>query len=198
MLPNSAGPERTFSFFGLTHTKHRNRLDPGKVHNIAIVRNDLQKRHIALGLISPRKQRHFSLADDAEDSREENADESEAGAVIGDRRNLDFNTLAEELINLAENEDTTDEDSEPPAATATSAAPVLLASAIVIDPRMRIPAYKKIRLEHLFLYPPGGSPADELEFFWKGGRDSLDEEEETLGVGMESGAGDPTSSVNSV
>ncbi|KAJ7226241.1 hypothetical protein C8J57DRAFT_961696, partial [Mycena rebaudengoi] len=45
MLPNSAGPERTFSFFGLTHRKHRNRLDPGKVHNTAIVRNDCQKRH---------------------------------------------------------------------------------------------------------------------------------------------------------
>ncbi|KAJ7289597.1 hypothetical protein C8J57DRAFT_1046618 [Mycena rebaudengoi] len=40
MLPNSVSPERIFNFYGLTHTKHRTRLGPEKVHDATLVHND--------------------------------------------------------------------------------------------------------------------------------------------------------------
>jgi hypothetical protein len=43
-----------------------------------------------------------------------------------------------------------------------------------------IPAYKKIKLADLFNYPSKDSPAAAFEFFWKGGRDGVDAEEEAL------------------
>ncbi|KAJ7484268.1 ribonuclease H-like domain-containing protein, partial [Mycena latifolia] len=60
ILPNSAGAEHVFSMFGLTHTKHRNRLEPQKVHDATTVRMDRQKAHIAAGLTIARKARRFS------------------------------------------------------------------------------------------------------------------------------------------
>jgi hypothetical protein len=56
ILPNSAGAERVFSVFGLTHTKHRNRLEPQKVHDATTVRMDRQKAHIAASLTLHAKQ----------------------------------------------------------------------------------------------------------------------------------------------
>ncbi|KAJ6460339.1 ribonuclease H-like domain-containing protein [Mycena sanguinolenta] len=38
ILPNSTGPERAFSEFGMIHTKRRNRLAPEKVHKTSLVR----------------------------------------------------------------------------------------------------------------------------------------------------------------
>ncbi|KAJ7748303.1 ribonuclease H-like domain-containing protein, partial [Mycena maculata] len=57
MLPNSAGPEHIFSYFGLAHTHHRNRLGPLKVHDTTIVRNDRQKAHIDAGMVYQRRTR---------------------------------------------------------------------------------------------------------------------------------------------
>jgi hypothetical protein len=45
ILPNSAGPERVFSEFGMIHTKRRNRLHPTKVHNTSLVRSDWLSAH---------------------------------------------------------------------------------------------------------------------------------------------------------
>ncbi|KAJ7743007.1 ribonuclease H-like domain-containing protein, partial [Mycena maculata] len=106
MLPNSAGPERIFSFFGLTHTRHRNRLGPSKVHDTTIVRNDRQKAHIEAGMVYQRRARRFSLAEDRE---EESA--SDATPVLTPEIDIDFNTLADALVDLAAGE--VDDDSEP-------------------------------------------------------------------------------------
>ncbi|KAJ7258197.1 hypothetical protein C8J57DRAFT_1436836 [Mycena rebaudengoi] len=54
------GCRTCFSVFGLTHTKHRNRLEPQKVHDATTVRMDRQKAHIAAGLTIARKARRFS------------------------------------------------------------------------------------------------------------------------------------------
>ncbi|KAJ7858864.1 hypothetical protein B0H13DRAFT_2356332 [Mycena leptocephala] len=44
----------------------------------------------------------------------------------------------------------------------------------------RVPAYKKIKLADLFNYPTVDPPAGEFEFYWQGGQDGLDAEEEAL------------------
>ncbi|KAL6309073.1 ribonuclease H-like domain-containing protein, partial [Sparassis latifolia] len=53
MVPNSAPTEETFSQFGITHTKLRNRLDPQKVRKSVILRTDTNARYGA-----PRKHKH--------------------------------------------------------------------------------------------------------------------------------------------
>ncbi|KAF8148553.1 hypothetical protein K438DRAFT_1989202 [Mycena galopus ATCC 62051] len=98
--------------FGLTHTKHRNRLEPLKVHDTTLVRMDRQKAHIAAGIVPERKSRRFSVADD---EREDSA----AGAAPDPS---DFDAMAEALTRLT-NDEGDDEDDTPP--TPLSAPPVV-------------------------------------------------------------------------
>ncbi|KAJ7135463.1 ribonuclease H-like domain-containing protein [Mycena crocata] len=164
ILPNSAGPERVFSVFGITHTKHRNRLEPQKVHDATTVRMDRQKL----------MQQLDCLADD------------EAAATVSPNVTAevpaDFNNMAELLINLANEEDSDDDDDQIDIPNAPIPIPLVpTAAETVTSATARIPAYKKITLANLFKYPSKESPAGEFEFFWQGGRDSLDTEEEALG-----------------
>ncbi|KAJ7775980.1 ribonuclease H-like domain-containing protein [Mycena maculata] len=172
MLPNSAGPERAFSVFGITHTKHRNRLDPLKVHDATMVRMDRQKAHGAAGLVKERKSRRFSLADDNE-TEDTPADGLDAA---------DFDAMAHTLIGLAQNEvsDDDDEQSDQPTLTSPAPPPPTPTAADTVSANGHVPAYKKIKLADLFRYPSPGSPAEEFEFFWQGGRDGLDVEEEGM------------------
>ncbi|KAJ7252919.1 ribonuclease H-like domain-containing protein [Mycena rebaudengoi] len=166
ILPNSAGAERVFSVFGLTHMKHRNRLEPQKVHDATTVRMDRQKAHIAAGLTIARKARRFSLADD-----EPQVSVTEA---------IDFDTMADNLISLI-NEDDTNEDLEiTPQASSTHPNPPPTAADTVTSATTHIPAYKRIKLADLFNYPSKDSPAAAFEFFWQGGRGGVDAEEEEL------------------
>ncbi|KAJ7041926.1 ribonuclease H-like domain-containing protein [Mycena alexandri] len=174
ILPNSAGPERVFSEFGMIHTKRRNRLNPKKVHNTSLVRADRMRAHAAAGLIPKRNIRRCSLADDQEAIAAMEDEEPVAPVPLGeqaiDSTTGDFTTMAAVLVNLATQEsDDESDDAEPP--------PRPSASATVTNPSSSIPAYKKITLENLFTYPAAGSPSPELDFCWRGGRAGVDAEE---------------------
>ncbi|KAJ6475171.1 ribonuclease H-like domain-containing protein [Mycena vulgaris] len=184
IVPNSAGPERIFSTYGLTHTKHRNRLNRPKVYKSTLVRMVRKESHRAAGVLPQRRPRHFSLADDQVKIAAMDADSASPAQVGGgsvgpsatDENEMDFGVVADLLINLAAGEDAENE----AAAAAPSIAtipPRTSAFASTIDPVLRLPPYKKIKLADLFEYPAPGTPADELEFFWKGGVNGLDEEE---------------------
>ncbi|KAF8210250.1 hypothetical protein K438DRAFT_1929389 [Mycena galopus ATCC 62051] len=88
------GQKRAFSIFGLTHTKHRNRLDPQKVHDATFVRMDRQKAHITVSLVPECKSRHFSIVNDEEPNTDP----------------LDFDAMADALISLVKKEVNGDED----------------------------------------------------------------------------------------
>ncbi|KAJ7690886.1 hypothetical protein B0H17DRAFT_1134153 [Mycena rosella] len=168
ILPNSAGPERAFSVFGLTHTRHRNRLEPQKVHDATTFRMDRQKAHIAAGLVHERKSRRFSLDDDeTDDATPANPDPS------------DFEAMSGTLIRLTERE-AEEDDEELDVSASTSLPPPPSAAQTVTDTNTRVPAYKKIKLADLFSYPTAGSPAADFEFFWHGGIKDLDAEAEAL------------------
>lgn len=158
ILPNSAGPEHTFSIFGLTHTKHRNRLDPHKVHDATTVRMDRQKAHIAAGLVPEHNSRHFSIADD----------ETEEAAAAANADPSDFDVMTEVLINLALEEPS--EDEEPPVDPPQSQPPPQMPSAsqTVNDAAGHVPAYKKIKLADLFNYPTPRFPSRQLRVFLAG------------------------------
>jgi hypothetical protein len=125
---------------------------------------DRQKVHIAAGLVSERKSRRFSLADD------EAADPT------------NFDAMAAALIDLTQEDgDNEEDDSDQDLPTAPSILPSQpTASQTVNNAASRVPAYKKIKLVDLFNYPTADAPAAAFEFFWQGGRDGLDAEEEAL------------------
>jgi hypothetical protein len=125
---------------------------------------DRQKAHIAAGLVSERKSRCFSLADD------EAADPT------------NFDAMAAALIDLTqEDRDNEEDDSDQDLPTAPSILPSQpTATQTVNNAASRVPAYKKIKLVDLFNYPTADAPAAAFEFFWQGGRDGLDAEEEAL------------------
>ncbi|KAJ7746992.1 ribonuclease H-like domain-containing protein [Mycena metata] len=197
ILPNSAGPERVFSEFGMIHTKRRNRLNPKKVHNTSLVRADRMRTHAAAGLIPKRNIRRCSLADNQEAIAAMEDEEPAAPVPLGeqaiDSTTGNFDAMAAVLVNLAtqDSDDESDDANPPP--------PRPSASTTVTNPSSSIPAYKKITLEKLFTYPVAGSPSPELDFCWRGGRTGVDAEEAEMleaQTGQAAGALDNPSSTS--
>ena len=60
VTPTTADTERLFSDFGITHTRHRNRLNPETVHKSAVVRMSLRRSHAARGFIPRRLKRKLT------------------------------------------------------------------------------------------------------------------------------------------
>jgi hypothetical protein len=184
ILPNSAGPERVFSEFGMIHTKRRNRLHPQKVHNTSLVRADRLRAHVSAGLIPKRKLRRCSIAEDqaAIAAMDDNDDSdpvvpaADGSDAMTDSIGNDFESMADVLLQLAARESSEEQDSilETTASTHPSQPS---ASSPVTDPNARIPAYKKIPLEKLFNY---SDPGSDIEFFWRVGRAGVDAEEEDI------------------
>ncbi|KAJ6452036.1 ribonuclease H-like domain-containing protein [Mycena vitilis] len=182
MLPNSAGPERVFSDFGMIHTKRRNRLSPQKVHKASLVRADRLKTHAAAGLIPKRKTRRCSLAEDQAGLAALNTDEDGAGENDDDDSIAnDFDLMASVLINLAAQEEPeTGDTGSTPARTPSSAPPS--ATVLITDASTRIPPYTKIPLENLFVYPSVGDAPGDLAFFWRVGHAGVDQEERDMEI----------------
>lgn len=133
---------------------------------------DRQKSHAAAGLVTERKSRRFSLADD---------EAEEAAANVTDVS--DFDDMAAALITLADDEANDDEDEQEASPTIPAPTPLPLpqpTATQTVSGVGRVPAYKKIKLADLFNYPAAGALVSDLEFFWQGGRDGLDAEEEAL------------------
>ncbi|KAF8175014.1 ribonuclease H-like domain-containing protein, partial [Mycena galopus ATCC 62051] len=182
ILPNSAGPERAFSEFGMIHTKHRNRLAPEKVHKTSLVRSDRMRTHAEAGLIPKRKIRHCSMADDELEVESQASGGADVDSETRDSIENDFDSMANVLINLAQQEDADDaaEDDEPAADVPASSQRPNPATAAVRVAGSRVPAYKKILLQDLFSYPVVGTSEADVEFFWHAGRTGLDAEEREL------------------
>ncbi|KAJ7809917.1 ribonuclease H-like domain-containing protein [Mycena leptocephala] len=88
----------------------------------------------------------------------------------------------EPLIDLTQEDRDNEEDNSdqdlPSTPSILSSQPT--ATQTVNNAASRVPAYKKIKLVDLFNYPTADAPAAAFEFFWQGGRDGLDAEEEAL------------------
>ena len=150
VIANSAGTERAFSDFGITHTKRRNKLDPEKVHKTGVLKMDLQRAHNEAGLTRSRRKRVFGEVDEPSRATE---------AVVPGDEDLEFHDLETQLIQDAEaaDVDVAEEDMLIPP---------------ILPPTTVLPL--KIPLSLLFDYAtPSGSG---LEFYWKGGLKNLEQE----------------------
>jgi hypothetical protein len=192
IVVNSAGCERVFSCFGITHTRLRSHLSLEKVQKATIVKMDLQRCHVEAGLIHRRCKRKFgaafeedstsptaasappatSASRDIGNAKEHDGEEEDGGEEDDGEDVADFEGLAEELISAAEADD---EDNERETTTPAPQNSSLTNGASGLNTSGKI----LIPLKDLFIYPGDPAAPTELEFYWKGGIAKL---EETLAV----------------
>ncbi|GJE84312.1 hypothetical protein PsYK624_003880 [Phanerochaete sordida] len=198
-IVNAGGCERTFSAFGVIHTKLRNHLAPDKVHKTAVVGQDLHEQHIEEGLIpAHRPKRKFgSDYPSATPSLDLSLPSREAPAIDvppADAEDIDvecdFLQLARQLRSEAEAVEADDASPE----GADPSAPVeddnLAAQPAASDTPSETPRQSQrsrasrtsIPLAQLFAYPNASSSDSQnsaqsaLNFFWAGGIKNLEDE----------------------
>ncbi|KAF8964938.1 hypothetical protein BDZ97DRAFT_2074991 [Flammula alnicola] len=156
VVANSAGCERAFSNFGITHTKRRNKIDAIRVHKMAVVGMEQKRVDQEAGLARNRKKRNL---------------ESES---------MDFRQYAENLIQqarISRNDDDHPDIVTPQPTIPTSAIPNPSA-----QPQVHVNSASSasstssrktdIPLAKLFNYTL--SPEDGLEFYWPGSKKNLE------------------------
>jgi hypothetical protein len=103
VIANSGGCERSFSDFGITHTKLRNKLAAEKVHKITVVKTDLRRAHTAAGLTSKRRKCAFGQNDVASQDQPPDSSSATSPLLVADE-DVDVWDLMAQLIRDA-NED---------------------------------------------------------------------------------------------
>jgi hypothetical protein len=189
VIANSGGCERSFSDFGITHTKIRNKLSAEKVHKTSVVKMDLRRAHITAGLTTKRRKRKFGQ--DNESLQDESSDLN--SPVHGeDGENVDVRDLMNDLIRDS-NVDDRNDDPIPTVAVPSSL------------PRSRTATQRRIPLASLFAFAESASTGC-LEFYWKGGLKNMErevaaydliQEEENTGVLMDGTMGHINTSLDS-
>ncbi len=180
IVANSAGCKRAFSHMGLVQTATRSKLSVDKVRKTTIVGMDIKRSHIEAGLVHTRERRDFNMP--------------ETGGDVGDRPDnrvaelgdgnvedvLDFDQLAEQLIEDA-GEDLNELDTpveELPHTPLTIRLPLHAVQSALQETPLAQSAATKIPLESLFVFPEDPSAPSQMEYFWRGGIQNLDEEME--------------------
>lgn len=173
VIANSAGCERLFSQFGITHTKIRNRLSTQTVHKTAVVKMDIQQSHADAGLIRTRLKRKFGDDEPASSptlspSTDDNND---------DDTEVDFRETHAELIADAVQSEISESEISESETSSAGASPTATSSVEASLPGMSCLATRvSIRLDKLFRFPSDSTADTPLEFYWKGGMRNLDQE----------------------
>jgi hypothetical protein len=189
VIANSAGCERAFSHMGLVHTAIRSKLGVDKVRKTTIVGMDIKRSHIEAGLAHSRGRRNFE-APTATTSSTSSDGPRETDFDIGDIEDvLDFDQLADQLIEDAAAEPSDDSDSEdelPLAPPLTIRLPLHAIRAALDSPSQQQPSVAKktnIPLKLLFIFPVDrNSPSTGIDYFWQGGIKNLDKEMEAYEI----------------
>lgn len=171
VIANSAGCERVFSNFGVTHTKRRNKLDPKRVHDMAVVGMQIKREDRELGVARNRKKRKFEeISDDVQPLSSTSAD------TLEHLDPTDFRHYAEGLVRQAEISNQEDVDEILPASILPTVSPIqsqephsyLMTTTNHRNLKTQIP------LSGLFNFSL--RPEEGLEFYWPGSKKNLEEE----------------------
>ncbi|KAL0564096.1 hypothetical protein V5O48_017960 [Marasmius crinis-equi] len=165
IVPNSASMESTFSTFGNMHTKLRNCSNPDTIHKQTAVCMVRHQVHDAAGKIPSRKKHCFTLAGDSNND--------ELSAPFDPSSSFPSRSLVQdaEENELDHIDDGDNENTVPASQSSTSDTSSL---SISVTNTVTLPRYIPIPLSELFLYPTPDVPADDLEFYWKGGIQSIE------------------------
>jgi hypothetical protein len=172
---------------GLVHTAIRSRLSVDKVRKTTVVGMDIKREHIDAGLIRPRAHRNFE-APTSSNTMPETASTDFEPSEFEDV--LDFDQLAEQLIEEAANDTDSDSDTDDPSSapvptpSLTIRLPVQAIQAALPDSTLPKPVSKTaIPLKLLFTFPADrNSPSTGMDYFWKGGIKNLDKEMEAYEI----------------
>jgi len=173
VVANSAGCERVFSSFGITHTKLRNKLTPEKVHKSAVVGMEIKRVLEENGLARNRKKRKFGGDELVEASPSTLTDD-----VDSDAADLDFRGYAENLIRQAQISRQEDEREDhpipPPVSQSVQPQPN---TPLAPGPSSTSTSRKtQIRLADLFNYALDSAVGTGLGFYWPGSVKNLEED----------------------
>jgi hypothetical protein len=159
IIANSGATECNFSDFGNIQTKKRSRLSVEKTHKINLVRMEIRRRHASQGLLTTRSKRKLGNDNNPgstiEDSSESDAEED------------NFENLAQDLIDLAANDEAANE-AEEQSAPRSIIAPLN-------QQRARHPSRTQMPLAMLFDFNRSDNG---LDFYWTGAVKNLDAEAE--------------------
>lgn len=202
VIANSAGCERVFSNFGNTHTKRRNKLNPKKVHNMAVVGMQIKREDRELGLIRTRKKRKFEETEDAEGSLSATSKDT-----LEEIDPTDFRRYAEGLVRQVElsNEDDNDEvelpahvlPSIPPQPVPSQAPPAPVQSnASNVRATTTRTGKTQIPLANLFNYTLDSQSG--LEFYWPAAKKKLEDELLAYDVAATQGSSADTTSSSAI
>jgi hypothetical protein len=179
VIANSAGCERVFSSFGVTHTKRRNRLDPKKVHNMAVVGMQIKCEDCELGLARNRKKRKFEQISDEEQLLTPTSTDTHDHVEP-----TDFRQYAEGLLRQAELSNQEDDNEVLP----PYIMPTLTAQLPPLSPQQpppcpqQPPSQSSTSGNTKTQIPPSGlfnftlRPENGLEFYWPGSKKNLEEQ----------------------
>lgn len=187
IIANSAGCERTFSKFGIVHTKHRNRLSPQKVHKAVLVQTALQRSQTMASRTKRQLSGHGASSSTSTPPTGSTATERAPSTTILDDDDLDdleFRSLGAQLIEDAE----IAAREEQPELTAFVTIPTTLLPASsphnetisgtsstegMSGTSSESRAKTEIPLRTLFQYPDSLGDPGNFEFFWRGGNINL-------------------------
>ena len=141
---------------GLLHTAIRSKLGVDKVRKTTIVGMDIKREHIDAGLVWPRAHRHFDTSNTTPETGTTDFEPNDFEDV------LDFNQLAEQLIEEAAEDVDSDSDLDTDDNGPTPSAPVPLTIRLPLHaiqvalpdsmPRQPVPK-TAILLKLLFIFP---------------------------------------------
>lgn len=187
IIANTAATERNFSQFGIIHSKLRNRLKVAKIHKTAMVKAELRREHEGAGLVASRKKRKLGLDDEPSDEAVSELPAPEVDENDDSSDHLDFDMIAQSLIDSAAAEDTQSDETEIDEITDVDGASLpspglpLPASSNAIHStappsshrrRAPVPIRTQIKLVDLFDYSDDAVAAG-LGFYWQGGLQGL-------------------------
>jgi hypothetical protein len=175
VVANSAGCERAFSNFGITHTKLRNKIDATRVHKMAVVGMEQKRVDGEAGLTRNRKKRKFGEDNTAETNPPNPDSPDSLNPDI-----MDFREYANNLIRQArvsQDDDDLLDIINPQSTIPTTAIPNPNAQAHpnvnTASSASSMPLRKTdIPLAKLFDYMI--SPEEGLDFYWPGSRKNLE------------------------
>lgn len=184
-IVNSAGCERVFSDFGITHTKRRNHLSPQTVHKSAVVKKSIREKHAAnAGLSSRNRKRKLGTLYPSSTSSSTCASSSALPPVeqpgADNAGNCEFDELSRALRADAASAEEVDDESPDSSQTSTAQGtqsrtrtciPLadLFLFPVAVGPNLESPqAQAQVRAESAALAA--------LKLYWHGGVKNLDDE----------------------
>lgn len=177
VVANSAGCERVFSNFGITHTKLRNKLNAEKVHKSSVVGMEIKRVQRDNGLARNQKKRKFGDEESTETEQIPSPDDCDTDSTATD---MEFRQYAEILIQQAQASQQIDAQEDIPA----EPLPPSVSGPCPIQPQPRTASSSsalrmgktQITLSNLFNYDLDSTVGEGLEFYWPGSIKNLEDD----------------------